>query len=99
MITETPEKSRNLTRRCCNFKKLEEVLQKYNENLKKLKNSNERYFIPIKNENQLENLRESGIPCKINKDRTVVIVNISDKEAAMKCISKAESQNINKHKH
>lgn len=27
-VTQTPEKSRNLTRRCCDFKKLEEVLQK-----------------------------------------------------------------------
>lgn len=29
IVTETPEKSRNLTRRCCDFKKLEGVLQKY----------------------------------------------------------------------
>lgn len=29
MVTETPEKSRNLTRRCCNFKKLEEVSDRY----------------------------------------------------------------------
>ena len=29
MITETPEKSRNLTRRCCDFKKLEVVLEKW----------------------------------------------------------------------
>lgn len=28
MITQTPEKNRNLTRRCCNFKKLEAVLEK-----------------------------------------------------------------------
>lgn len=28
-VTETPEKSRNLTRRCCDFKKLECVLEKY----------------------------------------------------------------------
>ena len=28
IITQTPEKSRNLTRRCCDFKKLEEVLEK-----------------------------------------------------------------------
>ena len=27
-VTQTPEKSRNLTRRCCNFRKLEEVLIK-----------------------------------------------------------------------
>lgn len=29
LVTETPEKSRNLTRRCCDFKKLEGVLEKY----------------------------------------------------------------------
>ena len=28
IITQTPEKSRNLTRRCCDFKKLEAVLEK-----------------------------------------------------------------------
>ena len=28
MITETPEKNINLTRRCCDFKKLEQVLEK-----------------------------------------------------------------------
>lgn len=29
IVTETPEKNRNLVRRCCDFKKLEEVLDKY----------------------------------------------------------------------
>ena len=29
IVTETPEKSRNLVRRCCDFKKLELVLDKY----------------------------------------------------------------------
>lgn len=29
MVTETPGKSRNLTRRCCDFKKLEEVSDRY----------------------------------------------------------------------
>ncbi len=28
LVTETPDKMRNLTRRCCNFKKLEAVLEK-----------------------------------------------------------------------
>ncbi len=28
MITETPEKSKRLTHRCCDFKKLEQVLEK-----------------------------------------------------------------------
>lgn len=28
LVTQTPEKSRNLTRRCCDFKKLEAVLEK-----------------------------------------------------------------------
>ena len=40
-VTVTPEKSRNLTRRCCNFKKLEVVLEKHlgisKEALEKLK--------------------------------------------------------------
>ena len=29
LVTETPDKMRNLTRRCCDFKKLEVVLEKY----------------------------------------------------------------------
>lgn len=29
IVTETPQKSRNLTRRCCDFKKLEKALDKY----------------------------------------------------------------------
>lgn len=29
IVTETPDKMRNLTRRCCDFKKLEAVLEKY----------------------------------------------------------------------
>jgi protein AbiQ len=28
IVTETPDKMKNLTRRCCNFKKLEQVLEK-----------------------------------------------------------------------
>jgi protein AbiQ len=30
IVTETPDKMKNLTRRCCNFKKLEQVLEKRN---------------------------------------------------------------------
>lgn len=29
LVTETPEKNKNLTRRCCDLKKLEQVLEKY----------------------------------------------------------------------
>ena len=29
LVTETPDKNRNLTKHCCKFKKLEEVLDKY----------------------------------------------------------------------
>lgn len=39
MVTETPEKNRNLTRRCCDFKKLENELMRY---LEKNKNENEK---------------------------------------------------------
>lgn len=28
IVTETPEKMKNLTKRCCNFKKLEQVLER-----------------------------------------------------------------------
>lgn len=28
IVTETPDKMKNLTRRCCDFKKLEHVLEK-----------------------------------------------------------------------
>ncbi len=33
LVVDTPEKNRNLTRRCCNFKKLEAVLDKYLESI------------------------------------------------------------------
>ena len=29
LVVETPDKNRNLTRRCCNFKKLEAILEKH----------------------------------------------------------------------
>ena len=29
LVVDTPGKNKNLTRRCCNFKKLESVLEKY----------------------------------------------------------------------
>lgn len=50
------------------------------------------FFIPIENPKQLEALRKSGIPFKINKSRTVVIVNIADKEKAKKCISESHAK-------
>lgn len=31
LVTQLPEKNRNLTRRCCDFKKLEKILDKYLE--------------------------------------------------------------------
>ncbi len=94
-VTQTPEKSRNLIRRCCNFKKLEEVLAKYTMNTNK--NNPDNYYIPIENEEQLEKLRNSNIPFKINKDKTVIIVDISDRERAKKCISEIQSKK-NQHK-
>ena len=94
-VTQTPEKSRNLTRRCCNFKKLEEVLAKYT--MKTNKNTPDNYYILIENEEQLEKLRNSNIPFKINKDKTVIIVDISDRERAKKCISEIQSKK-NQHK-
>jgi protein AbiQ len=39
IVTEQPEKSRNLTRRCCNFKKLEDVLSRYSSKYHKQPNS------------------------------------------------------------
>lgn len=57
------------------------------------------FFIPIDDPKQLESLRKSGIPFKINKSRTVVIVNIADKEKAKKCISESQAkQNLHKPK-
>ena len=94
-VTMYPEKSRNLTRRCCNFKKLEEVLAKYT--MKTNKNNPDNYYILIENEGQLDKLRNSNIPFKINKDKTVIIVNVSDKEKAKKCLADLQS-NQNQHK-
>ena len=91
IVVNNPEKNPRLVRRCCNFKKLEEVLAKYtlksNEN-----NPDNYYYILIENEEQLEKLRNSNIPFKINKDKTVIIVDISDRERAKKCISEIQSK-------
>lgn len=96
LVINTPDKMKNLTRRCCNFKKLEEVLAKYT--LKNNQNNPDKYYyIPIENEEQLEKLRNSNIPFKINKDKTAIIVDISDKERAKKCISEIQSKK-NQHK-
>lgn len=48
IITETPEKSRNLTHRCCNFKKLESVLEKWLS--KKQDITADKSTIPVKKE-------------------------------------------------
>lgn len=89
-VTQTPEKSRNLTRRCCNFKKLEEVLAKYTMNNNK--NDSQNYYILIENDDQLERLRNSNISFKINEAKTVVIVDISDKDKALECIRPQKNQ-------
>lgn len=44
-ITQTPEKDRNLTRRCCDFKKLEEVLEKRQGREKKALSDDELKFM------------------------------------------------------
>lgn len=84
-VTQTPEKSRNLTRRCCNFKKLEEVLAKYIQKTSE-NNPDNYYYIPIENDEQLERLRNNNVSFKISKDKTVIIVDISDKDKAVECI-------------
>lgn len=90
LVVDTPDKMRNLTRRCCNFKKLEEVLAKYT--MKNNKNDSQNYYILIENDDQLERLRNSKVSFKINEDKTAVIVDISDKDKALECIRSQKNQ-------
>lgn len=64
IITKTPEKSRNLTRRCCDFKKLEAVLEKRlaKNNVQNLPSDKKQHQIPldsIKREQKEKKLREA----------------------------------------
>lgn len=63
IITETPEKIPKLTKRCCDFKKLEEALEKYlvDTGLEKPK---QEYIIKEISEDQFEALKKNKIPFK-----------------------------------
>ncbi len=89
-VTETPEKSRNLTRRCCDFKKLEQVLDKY---LGKHEQT-DGYLIEIKSPDQLTALKSSGIPfqkAETSNGTIIVKVKPEHKEAAQNAIRNAQN--------
>lgn len=67
MVTETPGKSRNLTRRCCDFKKLEEVSERYlHKNKVKNKNLN---FSPLSRKTIQHNAKIIKNNTKTNKNK------------------------------
>lgn len=67
MVTETPGKSRNLTRRCCDFKKLEEVSERYlHKNKVKNKNLN---FSPLSRKIIQHNAKIIKNNTKTNKNK------------------------------
>lgn len=63
IIVETPEKIPQLTKRCCDFKKLETTLDKYLID-NGLKNSEKEYIIKEISEEQFNALKSSKIPFK-----------------------------------
>ena len=63
IITETPEKIPKLTKRCCDFKKLEATLEKYLID-KGLEQPKQQYMIKIVSEDQYQALKKSGISFK-----------------------------------
>ncbi len=67
MVTETPGKSRSLTRRCCDFKKLEEVSERYlHKNKVKNKNLN---FSPLSRKTIQHNAKIIKNNTKTNKNK------------------------------
>lgn len=92
-VTEEPEKHRNLTHRCCKFKKLEAVLEKFTS-----KQSSQSHIIVLENPSeQLNLLKQSGIRHTVMHEknggnRIAISVSIKDKEAALKCIQAAQSK-------
>lgn len=68
LVTQTPEKSYALTRRCCDFKKLEEVLHRFTENAT-AKSSNQKTEKLIKEVTNKEYsaLSKSGIKFAVQK--------------------------------
>lgn len=102
-ITETPEKSRNLTRRCCNFKKLEAVLDRYTER-KQQQLANEQYinhlpkeetyFLKM-SESELQKLRQKGgVPFVAKKDSEgafIVKIALADKETVQKLLASGKT--------
>lgn len=77
MVTQEPDKNRNLVRRCCNFKRLEEILDKYLITLHSTdkeslitKNKTPLCRSMIKNNaNIVANKNHNGAPKNNNKDR------------------------------
>lgn len=74
LVTQTPEKSRNLTRRCCDFKKLESVLEKRlaKENVQRPasdKKKHEITFSCMQREKREKDLRETVHPAQPVSDR------------------------------
>ena len=89
-VTQTPEKSRNLTRRCCNFKKLENVLLNHIQK----KEKSDVYYLENPTPEQLKSLEKSGIVYKLNPQKTIAAVAKVDKEKALECISKSNKPKL-----
>lgn len=93
LVTERPDDQRDLTRRCCDFKKLEQVLEKY---LGK-KRIEDGYLIEIKSPEQLTALKASGIPFQKaeTSDGTIIVkVRQEDKDAAKNTVRNVHGKKL-----
>lgn len=85
LVVDTPNKMRNLTRRCCDFKKLETVLEKYLE--KNTASKSEKGYIIEVTKEQLAKLQSSGIPFKkaVKGDKIAIKIDyeLKDKVTAL----------------
>lgn len=99
-VTETPEKSHALARRCCNFKKLEEVLQRFTENAaaKSSNQKSEKLIKEVTNE-EYSALSKNGIKFSVQKKngKTAILFDKSLKDKVNQVIENVHKK-VNKRK-
>ena len=95
LITETPEKIPKLTKRCCDFKKLEAALEKYliDTGLEKPK---QEYIIKKVSEDEFNALKSSGMNFQtaVKDNQRVIRFKAEQKEQVEKIINNLKNKNV-----
>lgn len=95
IITETPEKIPKLTKRCCDFKKLEAALEKYliDTGLEKPK---QEYIIKKVSEDEFNTLKNSGMNFQtaVKDNQRVIRFKAEQKEQIEKIINSLKNKNV-----